>query len=113
MFKTTLNGQRLLYGAEMDGIESDTTFDLNTKDLNECQFVELKVKLREQHERQRQNYYRYKLRNWWCQCFLAKIDKIIVGTRKENGVVTELSDVYVRDIPRQVKVSDFLQLLLI
>lgn len=104
MFKTTLDGQRILYGAEMDGIESDAAFDLNTKDLNECQFVELKVKLREKHERQRQNYYRFKLRNWWCQCFLAKIDKILVGNRSEDGVVTDISLVNVQDIPKQVQV---------
>lgn len=65
MFSTTLNGQRILYGAEMDGIESDHSYDLNDVDLNQLNFVELKVKIREQNHRQKQNYHRFKLRNWW------------------------------------------------
>ncbi|XP_055305374.1 decapping nuclease DXO homolog [Sitodiplosis mosellana] len=101
MFSTTLNGQRILYGAEMDGIESDDTNDLDHVDLNQFKFVELKVKLREQNHRQKQNYHRFKLRNWWCQSFLVNIKRIIVGTRTSDGIVNELSTVDVRDIPKQ------------
>lgn len=105
MFSTTLNGQRILYGAEMDGIEGEKPSDLNKVDLNQCKFIELKVKLREQHQRQQQNYLRFKLRNWWCQSFLVNIKKIIVGTRTDDGIVDELSTLDVRDITKQCKVS--------
>lgn len=105
IFSTTLNGQRILYGAEMDGIESETPFDLNKVDLNRCRFVELKVKLREQHHKQQQNYFRFKLRNWWCQSFLVNIKKIIVGTRTNDGIVDGLSTLDVKDIPKQCQVS--------
>lgn len=107
MFSTKLNGQRVLYGAEMDGIECDHLIDLNSVDLNQCQFVELKVKLRERHERQKQNFYRFKLRNWWCQCFLVNIKKIIVGTRTDDGIVNQLSTWHVSDIPKQCKVRHY------
>ena len=106
MFSTTLNGQRILYGAEMDGIESNDTHDLDNTDLNQFKFVELKVKLREQNHRQKQNYHRFKLRNWWCQSFLVNIKKIIVGTRTADGIVNELSTVDVKDIPKQCQVCD-------
>lgn len=106
MFSTTLNGQRILYGAEMDGIESNDTHDLNNADLNQFKFVELKVKLREQNHRQNQNYHRFKLRNWWCQSFLVNIKKIIVGTRTVDGIVNELSTVDIEDIPKQCQVCD-------
>lgn len=105
MFSTDLNGQSLLYGAEMDGIESSVRCDLNSIDLNECNFVELKVKLREQNERQKTNYHRFKLRNWWCQTFLANIQKIIVGTRNSNGIIENISNLSVKDIPKQNRVS--------
>ncbi|KAJ6638917.1 Decapping nuclease DXO like [Pseudolycoriella hygida] len=101
MFTTTLNGQRILYGAEMDGIECEEPYDLDKADLNQFKFMEVKVKLREQNPWQKQNYFRLKLRNWWCQSFLVNIKKIIVGTRDPDGIVDELSTVDVRGIPKQ------------
>lgn len=105
MFRTKLEGNSILYGAEMDGIVSDCDIDLNAADLNQLQFIELKVKLKEERENQRRNYLRFKLRNWWCQCFLVNIKKIIVGTRNNNGIVNQLSELDVRSIPKQVNVS--------
>lgn len=105
MFETNLNGTKLLYGAEMDGVDSNTKCDFNRTDLNELNFIELKCTLRPVHERQKINYRRYKLRNWWCQCFLARIEKIVVGTRNQKGTVDELSELEVSNIPRLVRVS--------
>lgn len=105
MFNANLNGKKLLYGAEMDGIESDIKLDLNHVDLNKLNFVELKVNLRAMHENQKRNFLRFKLRNWWSQCFLAKIDKIVVGTRNQDGIVNELTEMEVKNIPRLVRVS--------
>lgn len=105
MFSATLNGNKLLYGAEMDGIEEDAPIDIESINFNKCKFVELKVKLREQNERQKHNYCRFKLRNWWCQTFLANIKKIIVGTRNEDGIVDDVSVLQVGDIPKQNKVT--------
>lgn len=110
MFTTTLNGQKILYGAEMDGVESDHFCDLNNADFNQLKCVELKVKLREQNHRQKENYFRFKLRNWWCQSFLVNIKKIIVGTRTADGIVNELSTIDVKDIPKQCQVCEYLTL---
>lgn len=109
MYSTTLNGKRLLYGAEMDGIESVDSVDLESVDLNKCKFVEVKVKLREQHDKQKQNFLRFKLRNWWCQSFLVNIQKIVFGTRNNAGIVTDLSTLSVKDIPKQVRVRHIFQ----
>lgn len=89
----------------MDGIESDVKRDLIKSDLNELNFIELKVNLRPAHEKQKINFNRYKLRNWWCQCFLANIKKILIGTRSQDGIVNELSALEVKNIPRLVRVS--------
>lgn len=106
MFSTKLNNQRLLYGAEMDGIECEAAYDIDNVDLNKCKFIELKVKLKEKFGRQKQNFLRYKLRNWWCQCFLANIKKVIYGTRNADGIVCDITPIHVNDIPKQVGVSN-------
>lgn len=105
MFRTKVEGNTILYGAEMDGIDSDGDIDLSQADFNQLPFIELKVKLREERENQRRNYLKFKLRNWWCQCFLVNIKKIIVGTRNNNGIVNQLSELDVRSIPKQVNVN--------
>lgn len=104
MFRSKLGGNAVLYGAEMDGIESSSEVNWATADMNSLHFIELKVKLKEEKEQQARNYLRFKLRNWWCQCFLVNIKKIIVGTRNNDGIVNKLSHLDVRNIPKQVQV---------
>lgn len=110
VFKANLSGKNLLYGAEMDGIDSNVKCDLDRVDLNKLNFIELKVNLQAVHEKQKSNYFRFKLRNWWSQCFLAKVDKIFIGTRSQNGIVNELSELEVKSIPRLVRVSASIQM---
>lgn len=90
----------------MDGINCEAACDIDTVDLNDCKFIELKVKLL-QSEKQKRNFLRYTLRNWWCQCFLANIKEIVVGYRDEDGIVRDLSTIQVPDIPNQVNVSEY------
>lgn len=96
----------------MDGIESNnTSLDLTTTDLNECNFVELKLKLSEKHVfNGTEMYYRFKLMKWWSQCVLANVKKILVDTRTEEGIVYDVSHINVRDIPDQARVIIFVEL---
>lgn len=71
MYRCRLEGADIVYGAEMDGIESGTPVDLNTTDLNNLNFIELKVKLKEERPNQHRNYLKFKVRNWWCQLILG------------------------------------------
>lgn len=105
MYRCRLEGADIVYGAEMDGIESDVPVDLNTMDLNKLNFIELKVKLKEERPNQHRNYLKFKVRNWWCQCFLVNIKKIVVGTRSSDGIIEQISEVDVRDIPKQSQVK--------
>lgn len=109
MFQSTLNGQSIMYCAEMDGIVSDESLDLETCDLNECDFVELKLKslLWGQNDQ-----FIHKLRHWWSQCFLVKIKKIIVGIRDGN-VVSNLSQLDVADIPKRAQVFSIIKFVFI
>lgn len=85
----------------MDGIESDELLDLENCDLNECKFVELKlssIKI----DLNDKNVHKF-LRHCWSQCFLVKVNKVIVGMRRGN-TVTNLSYLDIADIPRLAKV---------
>ncbi|XP_050072815.1 decapping nuclease DXO homolog [Anopheles maculipalpis] len=104
MFATTLVGQRLLYGAEMDGIVSNKPIAwerLQVEELRHCEFVEVKVKRKELTQRQVDNFYRYKTKNWWCQSFLVNVQRLVVGLRDDEGIVREITDMKLDDIRRE------------
>lgn len=105
VFTTTMNNKRLMYGAEMDGIESREAFDLETADLNEHKLAELKVSIMAREEKQLDRLHRFKYRNWWCQCYLTKVRKVTVGTRNKRGIVTEVSQVSMGEMARLGKVN--------
>uniref|UniRef100_A0A8W7Q483 Decapping nuclease n=1 Tax=Anopheles coluzzii TaxID=1518534 RepID=A0A8W7Q483_ANOCL len=104
MFDTTLAGHRLLYGAEMDGIVTDRPLDrerVSVDELRRCEFVEVKVKRRETAQRQVDNFYRFKTKNWWCQSFLVNVQRLVVGLRDDAGIVREITNVRLNDLCRQ------------
>lgn len=100
MFETKLENFKILYGAEMDGINQNDIITESTN-FNELEFIELKVKRHESNFRQTMNFYKFKAIKWWCQCFLVGISKIIVGLRNDKGIVTEFENVDVRRIARE------------
>ncbi|CAO1421853.1 unnamed protein product [Diamesa serratosioi] len=91
MFGCKLNGKRLMYGAEVDGIDSLQDCQ-NLEQLKTARFVEVKVKRRESNQRQLSNFYRFKARNFWSQCFLVGIDRVHVGIRNDEGIVEEIKE---------------------
>lgn len=103
MYKTKIQGMELLFGAEVDGAMSSVAYEnIESKEvLNSLKFVELKCSLRPSNERQTQNFYRFKCRNWWCQSFLVGIQELMVGYRNDKGFVDEITHMEVRSLPRQ------------
>uniref|UniRef100_A0AAG5DDR3 Decapping nuclease n=1 Tax=Anopheles atroparvus TaxID=41427 RepID=A0AAG5DDR3_ANOAO len=103
LFDSTLQGNRILYGAEMDGIVADVPLDrerLSLDELRKQEFVEVKVKRMETTQRQRDNFYRFKTKNWWCQSFLVNVQRLVVGLRDDGGVVREITEMNLKDIDR-------------
>uniref|UniRef100_A0A182N928 Decapping nuclease n=1 Tax=Anopheles dirus TaxID=7168 RepID=A0A182N928_9DIPT len=103
MFEATLAGNRILYGAEMDGIVASRALDrdrLRVDELRRCEFVEVKVKRKETTQRQVDNFYRFKTKNWWCQSFLVNVQRLVVGLRDDTGVVREVTEMKLGDIQR-------------
>lgn len=109
MFQTHLNNNLILYGAEIDGVKSDDMEETikSLVDLQKCTLVEVKVKRRENNERQLQNFYKFKSRNWWCQSFLVGIKDIVTGLRDDNGVVHEITTVELTELVRAAKASNY------
>lgn len=105
MFTTRLENTSILFGAEMDGIESSTVVDLTKTNPNDLKFTELKVRMKPLNQRLANNFDRFKSRNWWCQSHLTNIPKIIVGFRTENGIVDELKTINVESMPRMYEVT--------
>lgn len=104
VYASSLNGKRMLYGAEMDGVLSSEKIDLETANLNDYEFTELKLKLKASRPNQIHNYHRYKLRNWWCQSYLTGVRNIIVGTRTDKGILNTVEEVRMSKIPRLAEV---------
>ncbi|XP_053685218.1 decapping nuclease DXO homolog [Sabethes cyaneus] len=124
LFSTTLENKRILYGAEMDGIFSQTPINRDQIDatlLNRLQFVEVKVKRRESNQRQADNFFRFKSIKWWCQSFLVNVQRLFVGLRNDRGIVDEITEMSLKQLDRQSRrfwsasvcmtfCSDFLEL---
>ncbi|KAH8387834.1 hypothetical protein KR093_009768 [Drosophila rubida] len=93
IYDCELNGLRLFYGAEMDGIKSDVSVDLNDpKQLEAAEFVELKTCAKELNYYQKRAFDSNKTLNWWCQSFLVGIRSIYVGLRDRAGFTREIKE---------------------
>ncbi|XP_017056194.1 decapping nuclease DXO homolog [Drosophila ficusphila] len=101
MFRTNLEGLRLLYGAEMDCVDSQEPVDFkDPKVLRSLKFVELKTSSNTKNPKQMRNFDRYKSANWWSQSFLVNIKTIFAGLRDAKGQVTEIKEFDVRLLAR-------------
>nr|CAD7264957.1 unnamed protein product [Timema shepardi] len=104
MFQSKMSDHNLLYGAEMDCVDSETEV-LTEQDLANAHFIELKTNRMIEDRRQDMNFRRFKLRKIWCQSFLVGIDTVVCGYRDDAGVVHQLEELELREIPKMTKVS--------
>lgn len=106
MFSTAIDGKKILYGAETDGVISKNPVT-SLDELRRCPLVEVKVKRRESNERQLINFHKFKSRNWWLQSFLVGIDKIHAGLRDDDGFVDEVAAVNIKELSDEAKRNDY------
>ncbi|XP_069672153.1 decapping and exoribonuclease protein-like isoform X2 [Periplaneta americana] len=111
MFRTKLNSHRLLFGAEMDGVNSKTAIN-SCAELAQAEFIELKTSRQIETRRQDDNFRRFKLIKWWGQSFLVGIKEVICGFRDDRGIVHRLEPFEVSKLPKMaVKSILFLEFL--
>lgn len=106
MFSSEVDGKKLLYGAETDGVIANDPVK-NLDELRKYQLVEVKVKRRESNERQLTTFHRFKSRNWWLQSFLVGIDKIHVGMRNDDGLVDEVTSISTKELSDEAKKNNY------
>lgn len=110
VFRTRIGlgaGHSIVYGGEMDGVEiserllkaSEATND--AIDLNGETFVELKTSRQIEHQGHQRTLLKFKMIKWWCQCFLVGVPKVVCGFRDDDGVVGNLTEFGVSDIPKR------------
>lgn len=90
MFEAKWEKKQLLYGAEMDGIASDSAIDLINTDPNTLNFVLTKVSdgpLSNDKEMRFNATYR----RWWCEAALANTKRVVMGIR-EGPIVKRVSE---------------------
>jgi len=114
VFRTRLGKHSVVYGAEMDGVNvpneasssssssSSSPFaNPSSLDLEKVDFVELKTSRQLDHPGQERTFRRCKLIKWWLQSFLVGIPTVVAGFRDDSGVVHEVCEYPVKEIPRQ------------
>lgn len=106
VFKTTIEGKKILYAAETDGVISNNPIQ-SLEELKRIPMVEVKVKRRENNDRQLINFYKHKARKWWLQSFLVGIDSIHVGLRSDDGIVDEVQRIPLKQFSDEAKRNDY------
>lgn len=89
VFKSKLGGHRLIFGAEVDGLDEDG-----------YSYVELKTGRILKDQNYYNSFYQQKLMTFWAQSFLAGISKILIGFRSDRGIVKSIEYIDVNEIPR-------------
>ncbi|XP_008560702.1 decapping and exoribonuclease protein [Microplitis demolitor] len=99
VFQSRLRERKLLYAAEMDGVYSDKLLT-DPLPIENLKFIELKTSRIVDNERQFSNLKKFKFIRWWSQSFLVGIENILCGFRDDKGIVRNLKNYRVADLPR-------------
>lgn len=99
VFRSRLDRFSLVYGAEMDGYDIREKVEQGEK-LLPNKFVEMKTSRMIEHDRQRNNFFRFKVMKWWGQSFLVGIEEIVCGWRNDNGIVSDIQSFSVESLPK-------------
>lgn len=91
LFRGSLGSHRLLFGAEIDGL-----------DATGQHYLELKTTAT-LTPRNMPGFQQHKLLKWWTQSFLAGVPEILVGYRNRRSWVESLETIRVDSIPRRLR----------
>ena len=87
--KAKLGRHRLIFGAEVDGLDVDGK-----------NYVELKTNRQLQNDHHVTNLYKFKFDKFWAQSFLAGVPRILIGFRNYRGILQSLDYLDVASIPK-------------
>ena len=103
VFKGKIGNFSVIYGADVDGFKiSDSARNCQDKvnlDLNQETIVEFKTRKRFEHSGHEKTFRRFKILEWWAQSHLVGIPKIVCGIGDSTGIVSEVKEFNVADLP--------------
>lgn len=100
MFSTRVNNTLVLYGAEVDGVNSSVVIDERNELLNGVKLVEVKTSRIITNQKGERTFLQKTLK-WFCQSFLVGIENVYVGLRDDRGVVKTVEKYPVNDLPNK------------
>jgi RAT1-interacting protein len=92
LLKASMGKHRLLFAAEVDRVDVDGQT-----------YVEVKTAAHISNAEKRLHFFENKLITFWAQSFLAGIDKLIIGYRTHNGIISSIENLQVSSIPGMVR----------
>lgn len=98
MFSSRVNDTLVLYGAEVDGVDSETAVDPKNEVLRGVKLVEVKTNRFISSQKDERTFL-LKTLKWFCQSYLVGIDDIFVGFRDDKGIVEEVVRYPVSELP--------------
>ncbi|EDX18141.1 decapping nuclease DXO homolog [Drosophila simulans] len=101
VFHSNLAGISMLYGAELDCVDSMEPVDFkDRKVLESLKFVELKTSALNMNKYQTRSFNSFKSANWWSQSFLVDITTLYVGLRDTKGMMHKIEKIDVPTLTR-------------
>nr|CAQ53418.1 CG9125-PA [Drosophila melanogaster]CAQ53421.1 CG9125-PA [Drosophila melanogaster] len=101
VYRTNLAGILMLYGAELDCVDSKEPVDFkDCRVLDSLKFVELKTSVFNMNPHQIRTFKSFKSANWWSQSFLVGITTLYVGLRDTKGMLQRIDEIDVATLAR-------------
>lgn len=100
MFSTRVNNTLVLYGAEVDGVDSSVAIGEENEILNGVKLVEVKTSRIVTSQKGEKTLLQKTLK-WFCQSFLVGIEDIYVGFRDDKGFVKTVEKSAVNEMPNK------------
>ncbi|XP_070510087.1 decapping and exoribonuclease protein Rai1-like [Chironomus tepperi] len=96
VIKRELNGLKILFAAECDGIISEDVVDSINK-LELSKLIEIKTRF-DKDVHYVKTFHDHRKLDFWCQSFIPSIDIIYLGKRDDQDVVKRIEKLYVKSL---------------
>lgn len=96
VFRTKIGDFETVMGAEVDCI----THDVSEGERVQNAYCELKTTRIFTHQKQQENFERQKMMQIWAQAFLCGVPRVIIGFRRDDGMLDHVKEYETVEFPR-------------
>uniref|UniRef100_A0A0K2TJH1 Decapping nuclease n=1 Tax=Lepeophtheirus salmonis TaxID=72036 RepID=A0A0K2TJH1_LEPSM len=94
IFSSSLDGIKLIYGAEVKAIRDSINEPLKCEDLIDCKINKILTNRKFLH------FSKTKLLKWWCLNYLTGVPETLCGFRDDEGLVNEIRSFKTTNMPK-------------